>query len=46
LYGVQSTDLVTLALVSSLLLMVAFTASCVPALRAARVDPVVALREQ
>lgn len=46
LYGVESTDLVTLASVSSLLLMVAFAASCVPALRAARVDPVVALREQ
>jgi predicted permease len=46
LYGVQSTDLVTLVSVSSLLLLVAFTASCVPALRAARVDPVVALREQ
>jgi predicted permease len=46
LYGVQSTDLVTLVSVSSLLLMLAFTASCVPALRAARVDPVVALREQ
>jgi ABC-type antimicrobial peptide transport system permease subunit len=46
LYGVESTDLVTLASVSSLLLMVAFAATCVPALRAARVDPVVALREQ
>ena len=42
----ESTDLVTLGSVSSLLLMVAFAASCVPALRAARVDPVVALREQ
>ena len=46
LYGVESTDLVTLASVSVLLLIVAFAASSVPALRAAQVDPVVALREQ
>jgi hypothetical protein len=44
LYGVQSTDMVTLAIVSTLLLLVAFTATCIPALRATRVDPVVALR--
>ncbi|HTQ62165.1 MAG TPA: ABC transporter permease [Candidatus Solibacter sp.] len=46
LYGVKSTDLVTLAAVSTMLLIVAFIASYVPALRATRVDPVVALREQ
>ena len=40
------TDLVTLAAVSGMLLAVAFVASYVPALRATRVDPVVALREQ
>jgi hypothetical protein len=44
LYGVQSTDMLTLAIVSTLLLLVAFTATCIPALRATRVDPVVALR--
>ncbi len=46
LYGVASTDLVTLTSVSALLLIVAFLASYVPALRATRVDPVIALREQ
>ena len=46
LYGVKSTDFVTLSAVSALLLGVAFAASFIPALRAARVDPVVALREQ
>jgi predicted permease len=46
LYGVKSTDLVTLSAVSAMLLAVAFAASYIPALRAARVDPVVALREQ
>jgi predicted permease len=46
LYGVKSTDLVTLSAVSAMLLAVAFMASYIPALRAARVDPVVALREQ
>jgi putative ABC transport system permease protein len=46
LYGVKSTDLVTLAVVSALLLAVAFIASYVPAFRATQVDPVVALREE
>jgi predicted permease len=45
LYGVKSTDFVTLGAVSALLLAVAFAASYIPALRATRVDPVVALRE-
>lgn len=46
LYGVQSTDLPTLAVVSALLLAVAFVASYVPAWRATQVDPVIALREE
>jgi putative ABC transport system permease protein len=46
LYGVKSTDFVTLSAVSALLLFVAFVASYLPAFRATRVDPVVALREQ
>jgi predicted permease len=46
LYGVRSTDFVTLSSVSALLLAIAFVASYVPALRATRVDPVVALREE
>ncbi len=46
LYGVKSTDFATLGAVSAILLAVAFAASYVPALRATRVDPVVALREQ
>ena len=46
LYGVKSTDVVTLTTVSVLLLGVAFLASYLPAVRATRVDPVVALREE
>ena len=46
LYGVASTDLVTLAAVSTFLLAIAFAASYIPALRATQVDPVIALREQ
>jgi predicted permease len=46
LYGVKSTDFITLGAVSAILLAVTFIASYVPALRATRVDPVVALRQQ
>jgi predicted permease len=44
LYGVRPTDLVTFAAVSLLLASVAVLASYVPARRATRVDPIIALR--
>jgi putative ABC transport system permease protein len=44
LYGVQPTDPVTFAAVGTLLIAVAFVASFLPASRASRTDPVVALR--
>jgi predicted permease len=46
LYNVKPSDPGTFAAVSLLLLMVAFGASGVPALRALRVDPLVALRTE
>ena len=44
LYGISGTDLLTFVTVPGVLLMVALLATAVPALRAARVQPTVALR--
>jgi putative ABC transport system permease protein len=44
LVGVTATDPLTLALVMIVLAVVAFAASVVPALRASRIDPIVALK--
>jgi ABC-type antimicrobial peptide transport system permease subunit len=46
LYGVAPRDPATFALVAALLFVVAVIASAVPALRAARVDPLEALRAE
>jgi predicted permease len=46
LFGVSATDLATFASVPLTLVAIALLASYVPALRATRVDPVIALREE
>ena len=46
LFAVAPTDPSTFALVSALLMTIALIATLVPALRATRVDPVVALRDE
>jgi putative ABC transport system permease protein len=45
LYGTSTTDVATFASVALLLVVVAIGASLVPALRASRLDPLIALRE-
>lgn len=46
LYGIPPTDPMTFAATAGLLLVVGIAASCVPAYRAARMDPMKTLREQ
>jgi putative ABC transport system permease protein len=46
LFGVNPTDPITLGAASLLILLVALTASFIPALRAAKIDPAIALRAE
>jgi putative ABC transport system permease protein len=46
LFGISATDPATFASICAGLLFVATLASCIPALHAAKVDPMIALRTQ
>jgi putative ABC transport system permease protein len=46
LFGVTPSDPLTFTVAAAVLLAIALTAACVPALRAVRVDPLVALRHE
>ena len=46
LFGVTPSDPLTFTVAAFVLLAIALTAACVPAVRAVRVDPLVALRHE
>jgi putative ABC transport system permease protein len=46
LFGIEPTDSVTFVVVSSVFFVIAMVAALVPALRATRVDPLIALRDE
>jgi len=46
LFGISTTDIVTFSTVPLILATIAVIASYVPALRATRIDPVIALRDE
>jgi len=46
LYGVTALDEATCAIMAAVLAAIAITASCIPARRAAHIDPMKALREE
>jgi ABC-type antimicrobial peptide transport system permease subunit len=46
LYGISALDAATLSAASAFLLIIALAASAIPALRAARIEPITALRTE
>jgi ABC-type antimicrobial peptide transport system permease subunit len=46
LFGIEAADLLTFAGVAAIVTLTALAACCVPALRALRINPVTALREE
>jgi len=46
LFGIEPTDRVTFVVVSATFFVVAMVAALIPAMRATRVDPLIALRDE